>query len=63
VVAAFALPPVMLARTLRTVLAKRRYGRQVAAALPAMLCLLACHAAGEIAGYAAGPGRSPERVA
>lgn len=57
------LPPVMLVRTLRAVLPKRRYGRELLAGLPAMCWLLLCHAAGELAGYAAGPGSSPERVA
>jgi hypothetical protein len=57
------LPPVMLVRTLRAVLPKRRYGRELIAGLPAMCWLLLCHAAGELAGYVAGPGRSPERVA
>jgi hypothetical protein len=63
VVGALGLPPVMLLRTLRVVLEKRRYTRQLLAGLPAMCWLLVCHAAGELAGYVAGPGGSPERVA
>lgn len=60
---ALALPPVMLARTVRAVLPKRRYRRQLLEGLPAMCWLLLCHAAGELAGYVAGPGDSPQRVA
>jgi hypothetical protein len=59
---ALGLPPVMLGRTLRAVLPKRRYGRQLLLGLPAMCWLLLCHAAGELAGYVSGPGCSPERV-
>jgi hypothetical protein len=62
-VGALGLPPVMLLRTLRAVLGKRRYTRPLLAGLPAMCWLLLCHAAGELAGYVAGPGGSPERVA
>jgi hypothetical protein len=56
------LPAVMLARTLRTIGAKRRYTRELVAALPAVAWLLCCHAAGELLGYVAGPGLSPHRV-
>jgi len=62
-VAALGLPPVMLVRTVRTVLPKRRYRRALVASVPAICWLLVCHAAGEVAGYVAGPGRSPEHVA
>ena len=56
------LPPVMLMRTLTAVLPKRRYRGSIAIGLPLMIWLLCCHAAGELLGYLAGPGRSPEQV-
>lgn len=56
------LPLVMLARTVRTVGAKRRHGRALLASLPPMIWLLCCHALGELCGYVAGPGDSPGRV-
>ncbi len=54
----FVLPPVMLARTLRTVAGKRRHGRELLASIPLMVWLLCCHATGELMGYVAGPGDS-----
>jgi hypothetical protein len=56
------LPPVMLTRTLATVLRKRRFDGAVLLGLPLMTWLLCCHAAGEMVGYVTGPGRSPEHV-
>ena len=60
--ACVALPPVMLYRTVSTVLGKRRERATLAAGLPLMIGLLCCHAAGEFLGYVAGPGTSPEHV-
>ena len=56
------LPAVMLARTVRTVWPKDRFRGSLVAGLPLMLWLLCCHAAGELLGYLAGPGGSPEHV-
>lgn len=56
------LPPVMLARTLRALLPKRRHARELIAAIPLMIWLLCCHATGELFGYVAGPGDSPRQV-
>lgn len=56
------LPPVMLARTLASVLEKRRDVGTIVAGLPLLIGLLCCHAAGEFLGYSAGPGDSPEQV-
>jgi hypothetical protein len=53
------LPPVMLWRTLTSVLPKRRFRDRVLLGLPAIAWLLCCHAAGELAGYLAGSGNSP----
>lgn len=52
------LPPVMFWRTLRSVIAKRRSVDQALMGAPLIACLLICHAAGEMIGYARGPGRS-----
>lgn len=57
-----ALPAVMLFRTARTVLMKRREVTVAIAALPWIVWLLLCHTAGEFVGYVAGPGRSPHGV-
>lgn len=57
-----ALPAVVLVRTARTVLAKRRNLGVAVASLPWMIWLLLCHTAGELVGYVAGPGRSPHGV-
>jgi hypothetical protein len=49
----FVLPPV---------LSKRRLQGKLIASLPWLAWLLCCHAAGELAGYLAGPGDSLRRV-
>jgi hypothetical protein len=56
------LPGVMLARTVAAIWPKHRFRRSLVAGLPLMIWLLCCHAAGELLGYVAGPGASPERV-
>ena len=53
------LPPVMLGRTLWTVMRKRRLVGVAVACVPHMILLLCCHAAGEVCGYITGPGESP----
>ena len=53
------LPPVMLARTLGTVMQKRRLVGLAFACVPLMTLMLCCHAAGECVGYITGPGESP----
>jgi hypothetical protein len=58
----FVLPPVMLARTLRALVAKGQDPALLARGLPVMIGLLCCHAAGELLGWVAGPGTSPEHV-
>ena len=58
VLAAPALPLYRTARVVRNAVTRGR-GGTVAAALPWLLALEYCHEAGELAGYAAGPGRSP----
>ena len=56
------LPAYMLLRTTRAVIERGRHGREWRSSLPWIAWLLACHAAGEFAGYVSGPGRSRERV-
>lgn len=53
------LPPVMLSRTLWTVVNKHRFVGRAIISVPLMLVLLSCHAAGELVGYIDGPGDSP----
>jgi hypothetical protein len=55
-------PPVAFSRTIRIVLRKRRFPRQVLASLPFMAWLATCHASGELVGYLLGPGDSPQRL-
>jgi hypothetical protein len=57
-----ALPAVMLVRTSRTVVSKRRNVGLAAACVPWVVWLLLCHTAGELVGYVAGAGRSPHGV-
>ena len=52
------LPPHLVLRVVRAVLAKGRLRRVTLTCLPALVMLAACHAAGELIGYLAGPGRS-----
>jgi hypothetical protein len=57
-----ALPALLLARTTRTVLAKRRHLGQFLSALPLIGLFFTVGAFGEMAGYLVGPGGSLERV-
>lgn len=60
--AAFALPPVLLYRTIARVLAKRRYRTQLLLSLPLLVLFVASWTAGEIVGYWFGPADSLSRV-
>jgi glycosyltransferase involved in cell wall biosynthesis len=60
--AAFALPPLLLYRTVTRVLAKRRYRMQLLLSIPLLVLFIASWTAGEIVGYWFGPGDSLHRV-
>jgi hypothetical protein len=60
--AAFALPPLLLSRTVTRVLAKRRYRMQLLLSIPLLVLFIASWTAGEIVGYWFGPGDSLSRV-
>ena len=60
--AAFALPPLLMYRTVTRVLAKRRYRMQLALSIPLLVLFIASWTAGEIVGYWAGPSDSLSRV-
>jgi hypothetical protein len=61
-VAAFALPPLLMYRTVARVLAKGRYRMQLLLSIPLLLLFIASWTAGEIVGYWFGPGDSLSRV-
>jgi hypothetical protein len=56
------LPAFLVFRSLASVVPKRRFLWELALSLPLMAGLACCHAAGELVGYCAGPGTSPERL-
>jgi hypothetical protein len=56
------LPWNLLRNTLRAMSPGVRASARVRATLPLMLVLSCCHAAGEVTGILAGPGRSPARL-
>ena len=60
--AAFALPPLLMYRTITRVLAKRRYRMQLMISIPLLVLFIASWTAGEIVGYWAGPSDSLSRV-
>jgi hypothetical protein len=60
--AAFALPPLLMYRTVARVLAKRRYRVQLALSIPLLVVFIASWTAGEIVGYWMGPADSLSRV-
>lgn len=60
--AAFALPPLLMYRTVARVLAKRRYRAQLALSIPLLVLFIASWTAGEIIGYWTGPADSLGRV-
>lgn len=61
-VGALVIPWVRAVRTLALGLKKRRHVRELAVSSPVIMWLLYCQAVGHLAGYGAGPGRSPHRV-
>lgn len=61
-VAALALPPLLLWRTVSRVVSKRRHIGHLARALPLLGLFVCAWAAGEVVGYAWGPGDSLSRV-
>jgi hypothetical protein len=60
--AAFALPPLLMYRTVARVLAKRRYRMQLLLSIPLLVLFIASWTAGEIVGYWTGPADSLSRV-
>ena len=60
--AAFALPPLLMYRTVARVLAKRRYRVQLLLSIPLLVLFIASWTAGEIVGYWTGPADSLSRV-
>jgi glycosyltransferase involved in cell wall biosynthesis len=60
--AAFALPPVLLFRTVSRVLSKRRHRGELVVSLPLLTLFVTSWAFGEVVGYWAGPGDSLARV-
>ena len=56
------LPPFLLYLTLRNVAGKGRLRDDILASAPLLLPLVVCHAAGELIGYIAGPGNSPNHL-
>jgi hypothetical protein len=60
--AAFALPPLLMYRTVTRVLAKRRYRMQLILSIPLLVLFIASWTAGEIVGYWMGPADSLSRV-
>jgi hypothetical protein len=60
--AAFALPPLLMYRTVTRVLAKRRYRKQLLFSIPLLVLFIASWTAGEIVGYWMGPADSLSRV-
>lgn len=57
-----ALPPLMFARTIARIVAKRRHGRELARSLPLLVPFCLSWGAGEAVGYWLGPGRSLSKV-
>ena len=60
--AAFALPPLLMYRTVTRVLSKRRYRMQLMLSIPLLVLFILSWTAGEIVGYWAGPSDSLSRV-
>jgi hypothetical protein len=60
--AAFALPPLLMYRTVARVLAKGRYRMQLLLSIPLLVLFIASWTAGEIVGYWFGPADSLSRV-
>jgi len=60
--AAFALPPLLMYRTIARVLAKRRYRMQLLLSIPLLVLFILSWTAGEVVGYWTGPADSLSRV-
>jgi len=60
--AAFALPPLLMYRTVGRVLAKRRYRMQLVLSIPLLVLFILSWTAGEVVGYWTGPADSLSRV-
>src|SRR5437763_974801 len=60
--AAFALPPLLMYRTVARVLAKRRYRMQLVVSIPLLVLFIMSWTAGEVVGYWTGPADSLSRV-
>jgi hypothetical protein len=60
--AAFALPPLLLYRTVSRVIAKRRHRAELVRSLPLLALFVSSWALGEVIGYWAGPGDSLAKV-
>lgn len=60
--AAFALPPLLMYRTVARVLAKRRYRVQLLLSIPLLVLFIISWTAGEVIGYWTGPADSLSRV-
>jgi glycosyltransferase involved in cell wall biosynthesis len=60
--AAFALPPLLMYRTVARVLAKRRYRVQLVLSIPLLVLFIISWTAGEVVGYWTGPADSLSRV-
>ena len=60
--AAFALPPLLLWRTVSRVVSKRRHTGELVRSLPLLALYVCAWAAGEVVGYARGAGDSLSRV-
>lgn len=61
-VAATAMAPLLFARSVLPIVAKRRYIGYLAAGLPFIALLCICRAAGALTGFAAGSGDSPSHI-
>ena len=60
--ASLALPPLLFARTISRVMAKRRHRAELVRSLPLLALFVLAWAAGEVVGYVAGPGDSLSKV-
>ena len=60
--AALALPPLLMFRTVRRVVAKRRHRAELVRSLPLLAVFVVSWALGEMVGYIAGPGDSLAKV-
>jgi hypothetical protein len=57
-----AVPAILTLRAAIAVVRKRRLVGTFVVALPLVIALACCHTAGEVAGFIAGPGGSPQQI-